>query len=209
MEQQYCRPRRKSVHRHRVLSLRSPRLKCLNGPSLLRATCHACAPAHSPTLTTKKMSEFSESYHLRSTDIADGISLLRRAGLKGYVFPPQQGWVSIVAEENSFAPDQRIVSENQGSLLHYVSAEDHGWSFALFEHQRLVCGYDCGWDDDTLSVARSGCFARLGHGHLLADQCAALFRKRMEVNRLTPIGAHLFSSPILSWPVAPPSLSNP
>src|SRR5690242_13108923 len=94
------------------------------------------------------MSEFSESYHLRSSDINDGVSLLKRAGLKGYVFPPASGWVSFVAEQNSFAPDQRITSQNHGTLLHYVSAEDHGWTFAVFEGDRLVCGYDCAWEND-------------------------------------------------------------
>lgn len=94
------------------------------------------------------MSEFSESYHLRGTDIKEGVALMHRTGLKGYVFPPKDGWISIVAEGNSFAPDERITSQNSGTLLHYVSAEDHGWSFALFEGKELKCGYDCAWDDE-------------------------------------------------------------
>jgi hypothetical protein len=94
------------------------------------------------------MSEFSESYHLRGTDIKEGVALVQRAGLKGYVFPPKDGWIPIVAEGNSFAPDERITSRNTGILLHYVSAEDHGWSFAVFEGKELRCGYDCAWDDE-------------------------------------------------------------
>lgn len=94
------------------------------------------------------MSEFSESYHLRGEGIEEGVALLRRAGLKGYVFPPENGWISMVAEQNSFEPDQRITSQNRGTLLHFFSAEDHGWGFAVFEDEKVVCAYTCGWDDD-------------------------------------------------------------
>jgi hypothetical protein len=94
------------------------------------------------------MSEFSESYHMRGGNINEGVALLRRAGLKGYVFPSANGWISIVAEQNSFAPDPRILAQNEGSLLHYVSAEDHGWCFALFVGEQLVSAYDCAWDDE-------------------------------------------------------------
>src|SRR5689334_15179452 len=94
------------------------------------------------------MSEFSESYHLRGSDINEGVELVRRSGLKGYVFPPKDGWVAIVVEENSFAPDQRVVSQNTGMLLHFVSAEDHGWTFTLFDGDREVSAYDCGWEND-------------------------------------------------------------
>jgi hypothetical protein len=94
------------------------------------------------------MSEFSESYHLRGSDINEAAALLRRTGLKGYVFPPSNGWISFVAEQNSFEPDPRVVAKNTGTLLHYVSAEDHGWNFSLFEGAELACGYGCNWDED-------------------------------------------------------------
>ncbi|MFT3781222.1 MAG: hypothetical protein QM790_04335 [Nibricoccus sp.] len=94
------------------------------------------------------MSEFSESYHLRSADIGEGVALVRRSGLKGYVFPPANGWIPIVIAEHSFAPDQRVVSQNTGTLLHFVSAEDHGWAFALFQGNEAVSTYDCEWDYD-------------------------------------------------------------
>jgi hypothetical protein len=37
------------------------------------------------------MSEFSESYHLEADDQQDGLCLLRRTNLEGFVFPPQHG----------------------------------------------------------------------------------------------------------------------
>jgi hypothetical protein len=33
-------------------------------------------------------------------------------------------------------------------LLHFVSAEDHGWSFTLFDRGKIVSGYRCDWEDD-------------------------------------------------------------
>jgi hypothetical protein len=94
------------------------------------------------------MSEFSESYHLRSERAEDAIELLRRAGLKGYVYQPVNGWVTFLAEQGVFEPDIRIVAAATHPLLHYVSAEDHGWSFTLYDRSTVVSAYRCDWDDD-------------------------------------------------------------
>ena len=94
------------------------------------------------------MSEFSESYHLRSENAEDAIQLLRRAGRKGYVFQPARGWVSFVAEDGVFEPDDRIVAAASRPLLHFVSAEDHGWGFALLDGREVVSGYNCEWEND-------------------------------------------------------------
>ena len=94
------------------------------------------------------MSEFSESYHLRSERPEDAVELLRRAKLKGYVYQPVNGWVTFVVEQGVFEPDRRIVEAARQPLLHYVSAEDHGWSFALYDGAKVVSGYRCEWDDD-------------------------------------------------------------
>jgi hypothetical protein len=94
------------------------------------------------------MSEFSESYHLRSERVEDAIELLRRAKRKGYVYQPVNGWVTFLAEEGVFEPDERIVAAATHPLLHYVSAEDHGWSFTLYDRTKVVSGYRCDWDND-------------------------------------------------------------
>ena len=52
-----------------------------------------------------RMSEFSESYHLRSERADDAIELLRRAKRKGYVYQPINGWITFLAEEGVFEPD--------------------------------------------------------------------------------------------------------
>ena len=94
------------------------------------------------------MSEFSESYHLRSDHADAAVELLRRAGRKGYVYPPAGGWVSFVADNGTFEPDSRIVAAATHPLLHFVSAEDHGWSFTLFERGKIVSSYSCEWKND-------------------------------------------------------------
>lgn len=94
------------------------------------------------------MSEFSESYHLRTERIEDAIDLLRQAELKGYVYQPVNGWVTFLADESSFQPDERIISAARQPLLHYVCAEDHGWSFELFDHAKVVCSFGCDWNND-------------------------------------------------------------
>lgn len=97
------------------------------------------------------MSEFSENYHLRSDRAEDAIELLRRARRKGYVYQPANGWVSFVADEGVFEPDERIVAAASHPLLHFVSAEDHGWSFTLFDEGKAVSAYRCDWENDITS----------------------------------------------------------
>jgi hypothetical protein len=94
------------------------------------------------------MSEFSESYHLRSERAEDAMEILRLAKRKGYVYQPVNGWVTFVAENGVFEPDERIVAAARLPLLHFVSAEDHGWSFTLFDRGKVVSGYRCEWEND-------------------------------------------------------------
>jgi len=98
------------------------------------------------------MSEFSESYHLQTTNPEDAIDLLRRSKRKGYVYPAANGWVTFVVEGSEFTPLDPIVEANRGTLLHYVYAEDHQWEFHIFQAQEEVCSYSCGWNDDDLLV---------------------------------------------------------
>ncbi len=94
------------------------------------------------------MSEFSESFHLRSESQADGEGLLRRAGLTGAVFSAVRGWVTIVPESDLYEAVEAMVAANEGVLLHYLHAEDHGWQFAVYEGSSGICRYECGWDPE-------------------------------------------------------------
>jgi len=94
------------------------------------------------------MSEFSDSYHLRAGEQQAGVDLLRAAGLAGYVFPPENGWVTVVADGEAFEPNQRLIGASAGVLLHYVHAADHGWGFELYRDGHRLARYAAEWDHD-------------------------------------------------------------
>lgn len=94
------------------------------------------------------MSEFSQSYHLRANSKDDAVLLLNRAGKHGYVFESKEGWVTFVTSDADFSADEVIVANNQGILLHYVYAEDHGWELLIFNKQEMVSGYSCSWGEE-------------------------------------------------------------
>ena len=96
------------------------------------------------------MSEFSESYHLRGATRGEATSLLSRAGLAGFVFPALDGWVSFVAEGESFKPNKRLLNSSQGVLLRWVFGDDHGWEFNVFDRAKKICDYNCSWDEELL-----------------------------------------------------------
>lgn len=74
------------------------------------------------------MSEFSNSFHLRSNEMLDGVELLQRARVQGFVFRPANGWVPIVFPCGFGMDDkrERIVAANRHLAVHYDFAEDHG-----------------------------------------------------------------------------------
>ncbi|MHC4158697.1 MAG: hypothetical protein ACYSSO_06430, partial [Planctomycetota bacterium] len=88
------------------------------------------------------MSEFSESFHLRSNSQQNGEDLLKRAGLKGAVFSPVRGWVTVVPESELYEAVDQMVGANQRVLLHYLYAEDHGWQFEVYEGSSAICKYE-------------------------------------------------------------------
>jgi hypothetical protein len=95
------------------------------------------------------MSEFSESFHLRADDTAAGVALLERAGLPGWVLPAEGGWVTVVVERDfTGEPEPALVAANDGVLLLYVNAEDHGWSLTAWDGTTEVSHYEAEWTDD-------------------------------------------------------------
>jgi hypothetical protein len=91
------------------------------------------------------MSEFSESYHLRTTQKDDAVTLLRRAGIRGFVFPPANGWVTFLAEDEESKAEEHLRNANLGLLLHFDACEDHGWGFAIFNATQCVSRFRCDW----------------------------------------------------------------
>lgn len=95
------------------------------------------------------MSEFSQSYHLASDEQDDAVDLLRRAGSRGWVFAPSNGWVSFLPEPDEFgSPSQAVIAANTGTLLYYLNAEDHGWTFTIWRVTDPVCAYGCSWEGE-------------------------------------------------------------
>ncbi|WP_079908318.1 hypothetical protein [Paenibacillus sp. 32352] len=94
------------------------------------------------------MSEFSESYHLKTADRDEVVRLLNQTGKKGYVFEETNGWVTFVFDGEPFQADEAIVSHNPGLLVHYIYAEDHGWELKIFKKAELVFDYQCDWTDE-------------------------------------------------------------
>lgn len=92
------------------------------------------------------MSEFSESYHLWTDTIDDGKDLLNRSRLNGFIFPEHNNWVTILPEGDIFILKKKLIEANQGILLHYIYAADHGWSFGIYKKSDLECFYECEWD---------------------------------------------------------------
>lgn len=92
------------------------------------------------------MSEFSQSYHLLSSQ-EDAIELINRAGERGFVFENDNRWTTFVIVGDEFKPSDAIVESNKDTLVHYVYAEDHGWSLSIFKQSALIFNYDCSWDN--------------------------------------------------------------
>ena len=94
------------------------------------------------------MSEFSDSYHLRSYNRNDGVNLLKKAKLKGFVFPETNGWITLVAEGDELMPNNKLIKVNNGNLIHFVNAEDYGLYFSIYNGNKRICHYECTWLED-------------------------------------------------------------
>jgi hypothetical protein len=98
------------------------------------------------------MSEFTECYQLLAGDVSEGATLLERAGLSGWAFPAENGWVTVVVERPFTGDaDPSLIQANRGVLALFVDAEDHGWSLSFWEGPDLRSRYRCDWDDEIVA----------------------------------------------------------
>ena len=116
------------------------------------------------------MSEFSESYHLFTSDQTAAVKLIKASGLHGFALASENGWVSFVVSEGVFEPDARVTKNNLLCLLHFVNAEDHGWNFEVFDGPRSVCRFRCDWENDVQSEVSN--FNPSEISRLLGDEIA-------------------------------------
>ena len=94
------------------------------------------------------MSEFSCCYHLKSDSVDDCVNLIRKANTTGFVFPAREGWVSFVVDEPDFIFSKKLQDANDGVLLQFINAEDHGWSFEVCNKNTRVCLFGCSYSED-------------------------------------------------------------
>ena len=106
------------------------------------------------------MSEFSESYHVRTDDPAATLRRIRGARLAGLALPPSAAWLTFGPFANSPAfrraggPINALRSVVREPFLFYRYAEDHGWMFELYRPGVPVVAYECWWDPEPV-VERS------------------------------------------------------
>jgi hypothetical protein len=105
------------------------------------------------------MSEFSDSFHLRSTDPQDAIALLRRAKAPGYVFPPADGFVTFVCPRDEDVP-KAVLAANVGLLIDYSFAEDHGCWVDVYERDAKVASLSVDFDEQRAHFERSKFIAK-------------------------------------------------
>lgn len=83
------------------------------------------------------MSEDSASFHLRTSNPAHAVELLRRARVPGFVFPPGNGFVTFVCPRDE-ATREAVTTANLGLLFEYAYAADHGCSVSVYERDVKV-----------------------------------------------------------------------
>lgn len=94
------------------------------------------------------MSEFSESYHLRTNNKEEGKSLIKHLGVRGIVFEETNGWVTVLPEGELASHIKNIASNFNGMVLHYTYAADHFWTADLFSNGTSISSFVCSWDPE-------------------------------------------------------------
>jgi hypothetical protein len=103
------------------------------------------------------MSEFSDSYHIRTDDPARAKQRLRQARLAGIIFGPSGGWLTFVPYEELAVYRRSMVGDAftvqlshvlSATVLHYNFSEDHGWSFAVARPGEKLNRFACWWDPE-------------------------------------------------------------
>ncbi|MBH5320306.1 hypothetical protein I6N90_21170 [Paenibacillus sp. GSMTC-2017] len=100
------------------------------------------------------MSQFSQSFHLKTIDRTQAVELIRDAGKWGYVYPEVKGWVSFVVENRRGNADEIISQSNPSILVHYVFFEDHMWTLKIYNKDELVFDYEADWAGEGLVIEK-------------------------------------------------------
>jgi hypothetical protein len=130
------------------------------------------------------VSELSESIHLRTENPREAVELLRRAKVAGYVFPPRNGWVSVVHSRGAKPGDDegrfRLEEANKGLLLFYDYAAEHGCWVTVHNGKKPVARIKATFDQPRPLFDRAA-FERLGLMSSLGGAAVEQWVKRAHV----------------------------
>jgi hypothetical protein len=130
------------------------------------------------------VSEFSESFHLRSDDRAEGVDLLRRARVGGYVFEPRRGWVTVLFPQGAIPGlgdrEELVLAANRLLLVHYFYAEDYECGANLYQGQEWVGRAYVSFEGAKPSVFDRAAFVSRG---LLTEEAATKIEAWVHVSR--------------------------
>jgi hypothetical protein len=105
------------------------------------------------------VSEFSSSFHIRTTSPTETEQRLRMAKLSGLVFGPKNDWLTFVPypgtdggghDEAGMA--NAIAATTGETVLYFQFAEDHGWSVAMVKPGQFLGMFSCAWDHEPIAV---------------------------------------------------------
>ena len=95
------------------------------------------------------MSQFSASFHIRTTDQASLATRLRKAKFFGALFPPAPDWCAFVPFDEERVALEPLVKKTGHVVLHYAHAKDHGWQFSVAAPNGRTAAYSATWDADS------------------------------------------------------------
>ena len=108
-----------------------------------------------------QVSEFSSSFHIRTTSPTDTEQRLRKAKLSGLVFGPKNDWLTFVpypdtdgiaGSHDDAAMASAIATTTGETVLCFQFAEDHGWSVAMVKPGQFLGIFSCAWDHEPIAV---------------------------------------------------------
>jgi len=72
------------------------------------------------------------------------------AQVRGVLFPPKNGWCTVVPFEGDERKVDELVELFALPVLHYRYAEDHGWGFSMAHPGDIDVRYEAYWDEDAV-----------------------------------------------------------
>jgi hypothetical protein len=108
------------------------------------------------------MSEFSISFHIRTSSVSTTEQRLRKAKMSGLIFGPTNGWLTFVPYLNSsglpyihdvLSVASAIAQVAAAPVLQFQCTEDHGWTLALAIPGQPAPAFLCTWDQGNLAIS--------------------------------------------------------